>query len=90
MSLTKDLKDTIINDYKTHDGDTGSTEVQIALLSKRISQLTEHLKTNKHDNSSRRGLLQMVGHRRKLLAYLRVKDYPRYLAITERLNIRQK
>ena len=90
MSLTKDIKDSIIHDYQTHDGDTGSTEVQIALLSKRIAQLTEHLKTNKHDNSSRRGLLQMVGHRRKLLAYLRIKDYPRYLVITERLSIRQK
>jgi small subunit ribosomal protein S15 len=90
MSLNKEFKTKLIDDFKTHEGDTGSAEVQIAILSKRITQLTEHLRGNKHDNSSRRGLLKLVGQRRRLLAYLRQKDHSRYLAITERLSIRQK
>lgn len=90
MSLEKDLKNTIVAEYHRHDTDTGSPEVQVALISKRIAQLTDHLRVNSHDESSRRGLLQLVGHRRRLLAYLRRKDYPRYLALTERLNIRKK
>ncbi len=90
MSLEKTAKTDLINSYHRHDGDTGSADVQIAILSKRISQLTEHLRTNKHDDSSRRGLLQMVGRRRRLLAYLRRNDYARYLDLTERLNIRKK
>jgi small subunit ribosomal protein S15 len=88
--ITKEAKDKLIGTYHQHEGDTGSAEVQIAILSTRISQLTEHLRSNKQDHSSRRGLLKMVGHRRRLLAYLRRKDYSRYVAITEKLNIRQK
>lgn len=90
MSLQKELKDQLIQEYHRHDADTGSPEVQIALLSKRIAQLTEHLRSNKKDDSSRRGLLKMVGQRRRLLAYLRQNNYERYLALTERLNIRKK
>ncbi len=90
MPLNKELKSQLITDFHRHDSDTGSPDVQIAILSKRITQLTEHLRANKLDNSSRRGLLKMVGQRRRLLAYLRREDYPRYLAITERLNIRKK
>jgi small subunit ribosomal protein S15 len=90
MSLNKDLKTNIINEYHRHETDTGSPEVQVAVLSKRITQLTDHLRTNKHDESSRRGLLKLVGHRRRLLAYLRRNEYERYLALTERLNIRKK
>ncbi len=90
MSLTRDQKDTLITTYKRHDTDTGSPEVQIALLTTRVNQLTEHLRANKHDESSRRGLLKLVGQRRRLLAYLRRKDYARYLALAERLNLRIK
>ena len=90
MALTKTEKTEIIEKYATKSGDTGSPEVQIALLSKRISQLTDHLRANKHDESSRRGLLKLVGHRRRLLAYLRQKDYESFLAITESLSIRRK
>lgn len=88
--ITKEAKTKLIDTYHQHEGDTGSAEVQIAILSTRISQLTEHLRSNKQDHSSRRGLLKMVGHRRRLLAYLRRKDYNRYVAITTKLNIRQK
>lgn len=90
MPLSKEEKTKLIGDYKKHDTDTGSPEVQIALLTKRILQLTEHLRANKHDESSRRGLLKLVGQRRRLLYYVRGKDFARYLAITERLNLRQK
>lgn len=90
MPLNKDLKTELITGYQRHDGDTGSPEVQVALLSKRINQLTEHLRSNKHDESSRRGLLKLVGHRRRLLAYLRRKDINRYQAIIERLNLRYR
>jgi len=90
MALTKTEKTEIIEKYATKSGDTGSPEVQIALLSKRISQLTDHLRANKHDESSRRGLLKLVGQRRRLLAYLRQKDYESFLAITESLSIRRK
>jgi small subunit ribosomal protein S15 len=90
MALTKTEKTEIIEKYATKSGDTGSPEVQIALLSKRISQLTDHLRANKHDESSRRGLLRLVGQRRRLLAYLRQKDYESFLAITESLSIRRK
>lgn len=90
MTMTKEEKQKVIDSYKQHDNDTGSTEVQIALLSNRISQLTEHLKIHKHDESSRRGLLKLVGQRRSFLAYLKKKDYKKYLAITEKLNIRTK
>jgi small subunit ribosomal protein S15 len=90
MTLTKEEKTKIIEEYRLSDADTGSTEVQVAILTTRILQLTEHLKINKHDESSRRGLLKLVGRRRRLLAYLRRKDYNKYLMITERLNIRRK
>jgi small subunit ribosomal protein S15 len=90
MSLTKELKGNLIGTYKRHDTDTGSPEVQVALLTTRITQLTEHLRANKHDESSRRGLLKLVGQRRRLLAYLRRTDYARYLALSERLNLRTK
>lgn len=87
--LLKDQKDAIIAEYKTHDGDTGSAEVQIALLTKRINDLTEHLKVHKNDHHSRRGLLKMVGHRRNLLAYLQKVDIERYRNIIARLGIRK-
>jgi small subunit ribosomal protein S15 len=90
MTLTKENKTTLIETYRKHESDTGSPDVQIAILSKRIGDLTEHLRSNKHDNSSRRGLLKMVGQRRSLLAYLRRKDFEKYLAITEKLGIRRK
>ena len=87
--LQKDIKEQIIKEYAIHEGDTGSPEVQIAILTKRINDLTEHLKTNKHDHHSRRGLLKMVGHRRNLLNYLMKVDIERYRAIIARLGIRK-
>ena len=90
MPLTKDQKSEQIAEFHLHDTDTGSTAVQIALLTVRIKQLTEHLRNNKKDNASRRGLLKMVGQRRRLLAYLRRTDFPRFAAITEKLNIRTR
>ncbi|MFN3743023.1 MAG: 30S ribosomal protein S15 [Anaerolineales bacterium] len=90
MPLPKELKSKLIQDYQRHPGDTGSPEVQIALLTGRIQQLTEHLKVHKHDEASRRGLLKLVGQRRRLLNYLRQHDYPRYISLTEQLNLRRK
>ncbi len=90
MSLDKEEKDKLMTEYSRHQKDTGSPEVQIALLTARITQLTDHLRTHKHDESSRRGLLRLVGRRRRLLAYVRRNDFQRYLALTERLNIRRK
>ena len=90
MSLDKGIKQQLINDYHLHDQDTGSPEVQVALLTTRITQLTEHLKAHKGDESSRRGLLKMVGARRRLLAYLSTKDPQRYEARTDRLGLRRK
>ena len=90
MPLDKEVKTQLITDFHRHDGDTGSPDVQIAILTKRIAHLTEHLRANKHDESCRRGLLKMVGQRRRLLAYLRKTEYARYLAITERLSLRHK
>ena len=87
--LTKDEKGQIVTDFETHDGDTGSPEVQIAILTKRINDLTEHLKTHKKDHSSRRGLLKMVGNRSALLKYVRGKDVKRYQAIISRLGLRK-
>jgi small subunit ribosomal protein S15 len=89
MSLVKEQKDTIIADFRTHDVDTGSSEVQIALLSARISYLTEHFKTHKKDHHSRRGLLKLVGRRRRVLDYLRRQDHERYQHIITRLGIRR-
>lgn len=90
MPLDKEIKTKVITDYHRHGTDTGSPEVQVAILTTRILQLTEHLRTHKHDEASRRGLLQMVGQRRRLLAYLRRNDYQRYLALTEQLKLRRK
>lgn len=87
--MQKELKAQIIDQYKTHEGDTGSPEVQIAILTSRINTLTEHLKANKNDYHSHRGLLRMVGHRRNLLNYLAKKDIERYRAIIEKLDIRK-
>ena len=89
MSLDTDTKKSIIAEYGTKEGDTGSPEVQIAMLSKRIADLTEHLKTHKHDHHSRRGLLLLVGKRRRLLKYLQATDIERYRALIERLGIRR-
>lgn len=88
MALSTDEKQAIINEYATHPGDTGSPEVQVALLSKRINDLTEHLKSHKHDHHSRRGLLLMVGQRRRLLGYLEKVDINRYRYLIERLGLR--
>jgi small subunit ribosomal protein S15 len=90
MPLAKEVKTKFITDYHRHEKDTGSPEVQIAIMTARIQQLNDHLRTNKQDQSCRRGLLKLVGHRRRLLAYLRKSDYPRYLAITESLSLRHK
>ena len=87
--MLKEEKLAIIDQYKTHEGDTGSPEVQIAILTYRINNLNEHLKTNKKDHHSRRGLLKMVGHRRNLLGYLQKVDIERYRAIIEKLGIRK-
>jgi small subunit ribosomal protein S15 len=89
MPLAADVKQQIITDYATHEGDTGSPEVQVALLSRRISDLTEHLKEHKHDHHSRRGLLLLVGQRRRLLQYLQDTDIERYRALIERLGLRR-
>ncbi len=87
--MLKEEKDAIIKEYATHEGDTGSPEVQIALLTKRINDLTEHLKTHKKDHHSRRGLFKMIGQRRSLLSYLTKVDIERYRAIIARLGIRK-
>ena len=86
---TKETKTAIISEYAKHEGDTGSPEVQIALLTNRINELTEHLKVHKNDHHSRRGLLKMVGHRRNLLAYLQKVDIERYREIIKKLGIRK-
>lgn len=86
--MTQAEKQTIIAEYATHEGDTGSPEVQIAVLTTRINELTAHLKVHKKDNHSRRGLLKMVGHRRNLLSYLYKKDIERYRALIAKLGIR--
>ena len=87
--MTKTEKTEIIQKYARHEGDTGSPEVQIAVLTKRINDLTEHLRQNKKDHHSRRGLLKMVGHRRNLLNYLMKKDIERYRAIVAKLGLRK-
>ncbi|MCL6472514.1 MAG: 30S ribosomal protein S15 [Firmicutes bacterium] len=88
MALEKAIKSDIINEYKTHEGDTGSPEVQIAILTRRINDLTEHLKEHKKDHHSRRGLLKMVGRRRRLLNYLKSKDIERYRTLISKLGLR--
>lgn len=87
--LRKEQKTEIIENNARHEGDTGSPEVQIAVLTRRINDLNEHLKVNKNDHHSRRGLLKMVGHRKRLLAYLQKKDIERYRAIIAKLGIRK-
>ncbi|WP_026924094.1 30S ribosomal protein S15 [Glycomyces arizonensis] len=88
MALEADKKAAIIQEYATHEGDSGSTEVQVALLTARIKELTAHVQEHKHDHHSRRGLLLLVGKRRRLLKYLRNEDITRYRALIERLGIR--
>lgn len=88
-TLTKDEKTQIISEYARVEGDTGSAEVQVAVLTRRIADLTEHLKLHKHDHASRRGLLQMVGRRRRLLDYLKDEDIERYRALIARLGLRR-
>ncbi len=89
MALIKETKQAIISEYKIHDTDTGSPEVQIAMLTERINQLTEHLKWHKKDHHSRRGLLKMVGKRRALLNYLKKDDLDRYKNLIEKLKLRK-
>jgi len=90
MTMLKEQKEEIIKEFGRHPNDTGSPEVQIALLTTRVLELTEHLQDHTHDESSRRGLLKLVGQRRRLLAYLRREDYQRYVAISDRLGLRRK
>ena len=90
MSIDKETKSTLMKEYSRHGNDTGSPEVQIAILTNRIKSLTDHLRSHKHDESSRRGLLKMVGRRRRLLAYIRRNDFQRYMALTDSLGIRRK
>jgi small subunit ribosomal protein S15 len=89
MALTKEAKTAVITDYRRGETDTGSPEVQVAVLTTRIQELTEHLRTHKHDHHSRRGLLQMVGKRRRLLDYLRGEDIERYRDLVQRLGLRR-
>jgi small subunit ribosomal protein S15 len=89
MALDQETKTKIIDEYKAQDGDTGSPEVQVAMLTKRIADLTEHLKVHKHDHHSRRGLLLLVGRRRRLLNYVQKKDIERYRSLIERLGLRR-
>ena len=89
MPLDRETKQKIIEEYATHPGDTGSPEVQVALLTKRIKDLTEHFKVHSHDHHSRRGLLLLVGHRRRLLGYLQEADITRYRSLIERLGLRR-
>ncbi|RJQ51894.1 MAG: 30S ribosomal protein S15 [Nitrospiraceae bacterium] len=89
MALVKEQKETIIKDYKLHEGDTGSPEVQIALISERLNHLTAHFQTHKKDHHSRRGLLKLVGQRRRLLGYLKTTDKDRYDKLIKRLGLRK-
>ncbi len=89
MATAKEVKEKVVEDFKTHDGDTGSSQVQIALLTQRINELTEHFKVHKKDNHSRRGLLKMVSRRRKLLDYLKRRDINEYHTIIEKLGLRR-
>jgi small subunit ribosomal protein S15 len=90
MPLSKEEKTKVIGEFHRHDSDTGSPEVQIAILTRRIEQLTQHLKAHEHDESSRRGLLKLVGQRRRHLAYIKDNNADAYLALTDRLGIRRK
>ena len=87
--MDKEKKGAIISDYKLHEGDTGSSEVQVALLTERMNQLAEHLKAHPHDQHTRRGLLKLIGHRRRLLAYISKSDVKRYRSLIARLGLRK-
>jgi len=89
LAQTPEVKKEIIDDYRTHEGDTGSSEVQVALLTHRINELTDHFKVHKKDHHGRRGLLKLVGRRRRLLSYLKKKDLERYRSTIERLGLRK-
>ena len=89
MAISKAEKDNIIKEYATHEGDTGSVEVQVALLTERINKLTEHMKEHTHDYHTNRGLLQMVGKRKSLLEYLKNEDVQRYRELIKKLNLRK-
>ncbi|REJ77789.1 MAG: 30S ribosomal protein S15 [Acidobacteria bacterium] len=89
MPSAKEVKEKVVSDFKTHDNDTGSSQVQIALLTQRINELTEHFKVHKKDNHSRRGLLKMVARRRKLLDYLKRRDIGEYHEVIKRLKLRR-
>ncbi|MDN5573551.1 MAG: 30S ribosomal protein S15 [Micrococcales bacterium] len=89
MALDSAVKQSIIEEYATHEGDTGSPEVQVAVLTRRISDLTEHLKSHKHDHHTRRGLMAMVGRRRRMLTYLQNTDIERYRSLIQRLGLRR-
>ncbi|HEX5706724.1 MAG TPA: 30S ribosomal protein S15 [Pyrinomonadaceae bacterium] len=89
MALATEVKEKIVTDYRTHEGDTGSPQVQVALLTQRINDLTEHFKTHKKDNHSRRGLLKMVSQRRSLLDYLKRRDIEQYHELIGRLGLRR-
>ncbi len=89
MPLTKEKKDEIVQGFRTHDTDTGSPEIQVAFLTERINQLTEHMRANKHDFETRRGLLMLIGKRRRLLAYLSREDAARYRSVVSRLGLRK-
>lgn len=89
MATAKETKEQILQDFRTHDSDTGSPQVQVALLTQRINELTDHFKTHKKDNHSRRGLLKMVSQRRSLLDYLKRKDIEQYHTVVERLGLRR-
>ena len=89
MALAKEQKENIVGQYKLHEGDTGSPEVQIALISERLTELNSHFKTHKKDHHSRRGLLKLVGQRRKLLSYLKTTDKDRYATLVKQLGLRK-
>jgi small subunit ribosomal protein S15 len=89
INLDKEKKSAIVADYKVHDGDTGSTQVQVALLTERINQLSEHLKAHPHDQHTRRGLLKLIGQRRRLLAYASKNDIKNYRSLISRLGLRK-
>ena len=89
MALTQERKQEIMAEYQVHETDTGSSDLQVAMLTDRINKLTEHLKKNKHDHASRRGLLKMIGRRKRLLSYINNRDSQRYQALIKRLGIRR-
>ena len=89
MAISKERKDQIIKEFETHEGDTGSTQVQVAVLTADINELNDHLRTHKHDYHSQRGLMKKIGHRRNLLAYLRRTDLPAYRELIQKLGLRR-